>query len=353
MFNDLTIFQNYWWIIVSLLAGLLIFLFFVQGGQSLLWQISKGDNKKEDLIVNTLGRKWEIGFTTLVMFGGAIFAAFPKLYATTFGGAYFLWMLILFSYIIQAVSYEYRKKHGNLIGPKGFELFLHINGLFSVFLIGIAVGTLFTGAPFELNQHGLVKWTTNYRGLLAFNSLFNISLGLSLVFLSRVLGATYLINSIKNEEIEKDSRKQVLINTLLFLPPFLFFAFNLLTQYHFIISTLLILLLGVLLVLFGIFATLQLKKDYAFWIISLGSIFVGFSLFLNLGFGIEKIYPSTINNIHSLTIRNSSSAIYTLKVMSIVSLMIPFVITYISYVWSKMNKSKLSSNEIISSHHKY
>jgi cytochrome d ubiquinol oxidase subunit II len=217
---DTALLQQIWWILVAVVGSLFLFLTFVQGGQTLLWQVAKTDTEKS-LVINSLGRKWELTFTTLVLFGGALFAAFPKFYATSFGGAYWVWILILFTFIVQAVSYEYRKKPNNLLGARVYELFLFVNGSVGILLIGAAVGTFFTGSNFVLNQFNQVTWTHPLRGLEAAFSLFNLSLGLFLVFNARVLGAMYLVNSIDFSvapDLEQRLRRACLVNLVCALP---------------------------------------------------------------------------------------------------------------------------------------
>ena len=229
---DISILQQLWWIIVAIVGSLFLFLNFVQGGQTLLWQVAKGDIEKA-LVINSLGRKWELTFTTLVLFGGALFAAFPKFYATSFGGAYWVWMLILFTFIIQAVSYEFRKKPGNVFGEKTYELFLFINGSVGILLIGAAVGTFFTGSNFTLNQFNQVSWTHPLMGLEAAFSLFNLSLGLFLVFNSRVIGSMYLLNNIDLStvpDLEQRLRKACLTNLVCALPFLLYVLASLLHE---------------------------------------------------------------------------------------------------------------------------
>jgi cytochrome d ubiquinol oxidase subunit II len=235
MFENLTYLtlQQYWWIIIALLGAILVFMLFVQGGQTLIYTIGK-TNIQRKIIVNSLGRKWDLTFTTLVTFGGAAFASFPLFYSTSFGGAYWVWMIILFAFIFQAVSYEYRTKPNNFLGERTFEIFLFINGLLGTILLGIAVATFFTGSPFSVNNMNSSTWQTPYMGLgLAFNftrfaTYVNLALGLSIFFLSRVLASMYFINSIDNAEILKLAKKQVLINAIPFLVFFLFFLISIL-----------------------------------------------------------------------------------------------------------------------------
>lgn len=226
---DYSTLQQLWWLITSVVGSLFVFLLFVQGGQSMLFTLPHTPVEKK-LMVNSLGRKWEMTFTTLVLFGGALFAAFPKFYATSFGGAYWVWMLILFTFIIQAVSYEYRSKPNNFLGTRTYDIFLLINGTVGVLLIGVAVGTFFTGAAFALNEYNSVTWQTPTRGLEAASNLFNLSFGLFLVFLGRTLGGMYLINNIRHTALNIRSRKSVLINFLIMLPFLLFVVLSLVTM---------------------------------------------------------------------------------------------------------------------------
>lgn len=377
MFGALSIeaLQNYWWFLICVLAALLVMQFFIQGGQSLLWQLSSNETEKT-MIVNTLGRKWELGFTTLVLFGGAFFASFPLFYATSFGGAYFVWMLILFTFIIQAVSYEYRKKEDNVFGQKTFETFLFIHGIFSVLLIGTAVATFFSGSSFTLNDYRQVTWQGPFRGLEAALSLFNLSLGLALVFLSRILGAQYIIKTVAHEGIAQKARKQILINAIAFLPFFLGFVIALLLRdgyaydpatglvsmvSHKYLSNLLDLhvfgigffLLGVVLVLFSIFLSYFKESTNGIWFGGLGTMLVVLVVFFIAGYNNTAFYPSYYDLQSSITIRNASSSHFTLKVMSYVSLGIPFVLGYIVVVWRAMTSTPITEKEVNTSHELY
>lgn len=366
---DISILQQLWWIIVAIVGSLFLFLNFVQGGQTLLWQVAKGDIEKA-LVINSLGRKWELTFTTLVLFGGALFAAFPKFYATSFGGAYWVWMLILFTFIIQAVSYEFRKKPGNVLGEKSYELFLFINGSVGILLIGAAVGTFFTGSNFTLNQFNQVSWTHPLMGLEAAFSLFNLSLGLFLVFNSRVIGSMYLLNNIDLStvpDLEQRLRKACLTNLVCALPFLLYVLASLLLMkgYSFdesgvvtIVSgkylenllampiVLGLLLVGLVLVVWGVISTSFLGGFRAIWFGGLGTVLVGLAVFFTAGFNNTPFYPSKVDLQSSLTIYNASSSHYTLTAMSYVALVIPFVLAYIVYVWKLMDSKKIGHDDI-------
>ncbi len=366
---DISILQQLWWIIVAIVGSLFLFLNFVQGGQTLLWQVAKGDIEKA-LVINSLGRKWELTFTTLVLFGGALFAAFPKFYATSFGGAYWVWMLILFTFIIQAVSYEFRKKPGNVLGEKSYELFLFINGSVGILLIGAAVGTFFTGSNFTLNQFNQVSWTHPLMGLEAAFSLFNLSLGLFLVFNARVIGSMYLLNNIDLStvpDLEQRLRKACLTNLVCALPFLLYILASLLLMkgYSFdesgvvtIVSgkylenllampiVLGLLLVGLVLVVWGVIITSFLGGFRAIWFGGLGTVLVGLAVFFTAGFNNTPFYPSKVDLQSSLTIYNASSSHYTLTAMSYVALVIPFVLAYIVYVWKLMDSKKIGHDDI-------
>ncbi len=358
--------QQYWWVIISLLASLLVFLMFVQGGQTLIYAIGK-DETERSMLINSIGRKWELTFTTLVTFGGAFFASFPLFYATSFGGAYWVWMLILFGFIVQAISFEYRKKPGNLLGHKTFEIFLLLNGLLATILIGAAVSTFFTGSEFSINEYNLSRWENPARGLEAALNIQNVSLGLAVFFLARVMGSMHFIATINDQEIYKRAKKQTLFNAILFLAFFLTFMVMLLTKQGYAVDnngkvfmednkyfnnyidmplTLLFLLGGAVLVILAIYRTYFLSKKKAFWLAAPGIILVVFSLFMVAGFNNTAFYPSSFDLQSSLTIENASSSHYTLTAMSYVSLLVPFVIAYIWYVWRILAKKKIDKNEI-------
>jgi len=380
--------QQYWWIIVSLLGAILVFLMFVQGGQTLIYTLGKTDDERT-ILVNLLGRKWEFTFTTLVTFGGAFFASFPLFYSTSFGGAYWVWLLTLIAFVVQAVSYEYRSKPNNLFGKRTYETLLFINGLLGTILIGTAVATFFTGSEFSVDKLNLTKLTGNempiiseWKGLAngleaAFN-LQNLSLGLTVFFLSRVLALLYFMNRIKNTEIMERVKKQLLYNAIPFVFFFLTFTIWLLLSKGFAVNpttkevfiepykylhnliampiVAILFLLGVALVLLGIIRpiTCFVKcSTHGIWATGIGTILTVFSLFLLAGFNNTAYYPSTFDLQSSLTIENSSSSQYTLTVMSYVSLLVPFVIAYIWYAWRSMDNKKIDIEEIKSETHVY
>lgn len=364
--------QIYWWVILSLLGGLLVFMFFVQGGQTLIDELSC-DELEKTMLVNSLGRKWELGFTTLVLFGGAAFAAFPLFYSTSFGGAYWAWLCILFCFILQAVAYEYRKKENNVYGSKTYEVFLKINGYLGVFLIGVAVSSFFSGSEFILNEHNFVSWQNSLRGLELLFNPFNYLLGIALVFLSRILGAAYFMNNIKDENIKAKAVRKLSINSILFLPFFLgFLAWIFIKEgfgvdekgivsmtenvylYNFLDNILfaILFIVGVVFVLLGM---VQGSKGCSKTIFTLGfgSVLAVFALFLSIGLGSSAFYPSLSDLQSSLTIRNASSSYYTLSVMAYVSLLVPFVLAYIIYVWNAMDRVKITREEMKDSEHLY
>jgi cytochrome d ubiquinol oxidase subunit II len=367
--------QHYWWIIVSILGSVLVFLMFVQGGQTLLGNLGKNETEKT-ILVNALGRKWEFTFTTLVTFGGAFFASFPLFYATSFGGAYWVWILILFAFVIQAVSYEFRTKAGNFLGQRTYETFLYLNGLLGTILVGTAVGTFFTGSQFSINELRQVTWEGPARGLEAALNLQNLALGLSVFFLSRTLAALYFMNHVDEETIFTRSKKHVLLNAVPFLAFFLFFLVRLLLiqgyaydpqthavtleDYKYLHNflhmplVLALLLLGVVGVLYGI-GTSVLKPKYTkgIWFAGAGTILTVFSLFLVAGFNHTAFYPSSFDLQSSLTIENASSSKFTLTTMSYVSLLVPFVIAYMWYAWYAMNRKKINREEIDAEDHVY
>ncbi|EAL6198833.1 cytochrome d ubiquinol oxidase subunit II [Campylobacter coli] len=364
--------QIYWWVILSLLGGLLVFMFFVQGGQTLIDELSS-DELEKTMLVNSLGRKWELGFTTLVLFGGAAFAAFPLFYSTSFGGAYWAWLCILFCFILQAVAYEYRKKENNVYGSKTYEVFLKINGYLGVFLIGVAISSFFSGSHFVLNEHNFVSWQNSLRGLELLFNPFNYLLGIALVFLSRILGAAYFMNNIKDENIKAKAVRKLSINSILFLPFFLgFLAWIFIKEgfgvdekgivsmtenvylYNFLDNILfaILFIVGVVFVLLGM---VQGSKGCSKTIFTLGfgSVLAVFALFLSIGLESSAFYPSLSDLQSSLTIRNASSSYYTLSVMAYVSLLVPFVLAYIIYVWNAMDKVKITREEMKDSEHLY
>lgn len=378
-----TFFQHYWWFIVSLLGSILVFLLFVQGGQTLIFRIGKTDEEKT-MIVNSLGRKWEFTFTTLVTFGGAFFASFPLFYSTSFGGAYWVWMAILLFFIIQAVSYEYRKKPGNFLGEKTYEVFLFLNGFFGTILLGAAVATLFTGGNFFVDKMNLAaisnpvisRWANAWHGLEAVADYRNVLLGLAVFFLARTLGALYLINSIDHETIYKRAKHQVLLNSVPFVLTFVGFLVAIFLSKGFAVAPetgvvymqpfkyfinfiempllLVTLLIGVVLVLWGIISTLiKSKTTCGIWFAGIGTVLTVLALLLSIGYNNTAYYPSQADLQSSLTIFNSSSSPYTLKAMSVVSLLVPFVLAYIWFAWRAMNKKQITSSEMKEESHTY
>jgi len=364
---DHAILQQLWWLIASVVGSLFLFLTFVQGGQTLIFTLASTEEEKS-LIINTMGRKWELTFTTLVLFGGALFAAFPLFYATSFGGAYWVWMLILFTFIIQAVSYEYRKKPDNVLGARTYEIFMSINGSVGLLLIGAAVGTFFTGSRFSLNLYNSVTWQTPYHGLEAALNPFNLAFGLFLVFLARTLGAMYIVNHVDHEPLVKKARKATWINLLWALPFLLTIILSLVTMDGFAVNpatgeifmekgkylnnllgmpVVLFLLLGGLgSVIYGVAATGFLSKNNGIWFGGIGTVLVGLAIFSLAGFHNTAFYPSLTDLQSSLTIYNASSSKYTLTVMSYVALAVPFVLAYVAYVWMLMDAKKLTLTEL-------
>ncbi len=372
---DYVTLQQLWWVICSVVGALFLMLTYVQGGQTLLWQVAKSDIENA-LVVNSLGRKWELPFTTLVLFGGALFASFPKFYSTSFGGAYWVWIIILFTFIIQAVSYEYRKKAGNVWGTKTYELFMFINGSVGILLIGAAVGTFYTGSSFSLNEMNQVTWQytlggVNLRGLEAAFSLFNLSLGLFLVFNARVLGALYLLNNLDLAtlpEMEQRLRKAVWSSFICSLPFLLYvvvaillkkgfgvdengvvsmvsfkYFFNLLALPHLLI----LLLGGIALVIWGVLLGAQKGSYRGIWPAGLGTVFVGLCVLCLPAFNSTAFYPSTFDLQSSLTIYNASSSKFTLSIMTYVALAVPVVLLYVAYLWRQMDSRKLSTEDAL------
>lgn len=359
--------QQYWYVIVSLLGAILVFLMFVQGGQTFIYRIGKTERERT-IIINTLGRKWEFTFTTLVTFGGAFFASFPLFYATSFGGAYWVWMLILFAFVVQAVSYEFRSRASNFLGKKTFEAFLFANGLLGTLLIGTAVATFFSGSQFSLNEMNSVTWELGTRGLEAAFNPFNLSLGLTVFFLARVLGLLYFMKTIDHAEIIARTKKQLLINAIPFVVFFLTFAIWLMLRdgyavdpesgvvsleafkyWHNLIQmplVLILFLLGVLAVLGGIAWSLLKPTSNGIWLSGPGTVVVVLCLFFLAGFNNTAFYPSSYDLQSSLTIQNASSSKFTLVAMSYVSLAVPIVLAYIVYAWRAISNKKIDEAEI-------
>ncbi|NCC17747.1 MAG: cytochrome d ubiquinol oxidase subunit II [Bacteroidia bacterium] len=381
---DYNFFIQYWWFVISLLGAILVFLLFVQGGQTLIPQLGKSEIEKT-MMVNSIGRKWEFTFTTLVTFGGAFFAAFPLFYSTSFGGAYWVWMIILFCFIIQAVSFEFRKKENNFLGEKTYNTFLLINGFLGTFLLGVAVGTFFTGSEFVVNKENIAnpimpiisQWTNPLHGLEALANPRNLLLGLVVLFLSRTLGSLYFINNINDQTLQERAKKALKVCGTVFVVLFVTFLtitflsegfavdketglvsmekykyFNNLIEMPVILAMLLI---GVVLVLYGLARTMFSKTIFrkGIWFAGIGTVMAVLSLFLIAGYNNTAYYPSIFNPQSSLTIYNSSSSLFTLKTMSIVSLIIPFVLAYIFYAWRKMDKVSITKEEMQEDGHKY
>ena len=374
--------QHYWWFIISLLGGLLVFLLFVQGANSMIFQLGKTEEERR-MLVNSTGRKWEFTFTTLVTFGGAFFASFPLFYSTSFGSAYWVWLLILFTFIIQAVSYEFQNKAGNLFGVRSFQIGLIINGILGPLLLGGAVATFFTGSNFivekgnitDFMQPVISHWANGSRGLDVLLNPWVVIFGISVVFLARILGTLYINNNVNDDIIRGRVRKQLLVNTVLFLLFFLPFLIvtlvgegyavneagvivmepmkylnNLLAMWPLAI----ILLVGVVLLLFGIVKTI-LKPEYVrgIWPAGIGVVLVVLVLFLIAGWNNTAYYPSTADLQSSLTLQNSSSSEFTLKAMFYVSFLVPFVLAYIVYAWRAIDKKAIDRKEIAEDDHAY
>ena len=374
--------QHYWWFIISLLGALLVFLLFVQGANSMIFQLGKTEEERR-MLINSTGRKWEFTFTTLVTFGGAFFASFPLFYSTSFGGAYWVWVLILFTFIIQAISYEFQNKAGNLFGVRTFQTGLIINGILGPLLLGGAVATFFTGSNFivekgnitDFTQPVISHWANGSRGLDVLLNPWVVIFGISVVFLARILGTLYINNNVDDDIIRGRVRKQLLVNTVLFLLFFLPFLIvtlvgegyavneagvivmepmkylnNLLAMWPLAI----ILLVGVVLLLFGIVKTI-LKPEYVrgIWPAGIGVVLVVLVLFLIAGWNNTAYYPSTAELQSSLTLKNSSSSEFTLKAMFYVSFLVPFVLAYIVYAWRAIDKKAIDRKEIAEDDHAY
>lgn len=379
--DTLTLLQHYWWFIISLLGALLVFLLFVQGGQGLLYVLGKTEEER-NMLVNSLGRKWEFTFTTLVTFGGAFFASFPLFYSTSFGGAFYVWMAILLVFVLQAVSYEYRRKPGNVFGEKTFNAFLLINGILGPLLLGAAVGTLFTGADFTVdrlnlaNQGGaavISQWTTPWHGLEAVADWRNVALGAAVVLLAMTLACQYFMNSIDDETLFRRTRKQMLPCAVGFVVLFVAWLLALLfadgwsadaagritvEPYKYLRNFLEMpyvaagLLVGVVSVLWSIVMGWRGNRR-AIWFGGAGTVLTVLSLLLCAGWNNTSYYPSLADMQSSLTIYNSSSSLFTLKAMSIVSLLIPFVAAYIWYAWRALNRRPITRQEMRDGDHQY
>lgn len=379
--TTLEMLQNYWWLLIAVLGAALVFLLFVQGGQSML--LGRMSETERSMVVNALGRKWELTFTTLVVFGGAFFASFPLFYSTSFGGAYWLWMLILFSFILQAVSYEFRSKPGNIFGTRTYDIFLFINGCVGCILLGVAVGMMFFGAEFSVTKTNLLdgsapvisQWAPTH-GLEAIADWRCLVLGVAVFFLSRTQASLYFLSAIgHDEDFRRGQRRSVLVNGAIFVVFFLLFLFLLLTAdgvqtendgslrwvsnkylWNFIEMwpVAIVFLLGVVAVLTGVIGSAVLPRfKGGIWYSGTGTVLVVVALFCVAGYNSTAYYPSLTDVASSLTIRNSSSSLLTLKVMSWVSIITPFVIAYIAYVWAKMNSKPITPEEMKAESHKY
>ncbi len=367
--------QNYWWFLIALLGGLLVFLLFVQGGNALIFLAGKTEDERQ-LIVNSTGRKWELTFTTLVTFGGAFFASFPLFYSTSFGGAYWVWILILITFVFQAVSYEFQNKAGNLLGKNAFRVFLTINGCLAPLLIGTAVGTFFTGSEFMVNKNAVAdigapvisRWANSWHGLEAVANPFNVEFGLMVMFLAICLGALYMINNIDDNKLATQLRKSLLICFVGFLIMLVLVLINFITMDGFAVDAegvvsmekgkylhnllqmpvvLTMFLIGAVLLVTGVVMTL-LKKDFrrGIWFAAPGTVLAVMAIFMIAGYNGTSYYPSTADLQASLTLSNSCSSEFTLKTMAIVSLIIPFVVAYIAYFWRQMDKKSLTKEEL-------
>lgn len=376
-----TFLQNYWWCLIALLGGLLVFLMFVQGANVQLANRHLNDMQKR-MAVNSTGRKWELAFTTLVTFGGAFFASFPLFYSTSFGGAYWVWILLLITFVFQAVSYEFLHKKGNLLGAKGFSIALVANGIIAPFVVGTAVGTFFTGSPFTVNKAAIIDlsapvistWESGWRGLEALVQPHAVLLGLTLVLLTVILGSLYLINNVDESDMEQKMRRCVKVAAIPFLVCFLGWTAVLLLKEGFAVdgngtvymekykylhnlvqmpAVAAMLLVGVIGVLGGIWAGAFTSCRKGIWSAGAGTVLVVMCVFFLAGFNSTAYYPSSTDLQSSLTLANSCSSKYTLLVMSCVSLMIPFVLAYIVYAWRAMDKKMITKEEIGGGSNKY
>ena len=368
--------QQYWWFVVSLLGAILVFLLFVQGGNSLIFCLGKTEEQRK-MIINSTGRKWEFTFTTLVTFGGAFFASFPLFYSTSFGGAYWLWMIILFTFVLQAVSYEFQSKAGNLLGKTTYRAFLVINGVVGPVLLGGAVATFFTGSEFYINKSNIAdtvmpvisSWANAGHGLDALLNPWNVVLGLAVFFLARILGSLYFINNISDADLVKRCRRALWGNTGLFLIFFLSFVirtllaegyavnpengeifmepYKYLTNFIEMPVVLVVFLIGVLAVLWGIIRTLWKPAfDKGIWFAGAGTVLTVLALLLVAGYNNTAYYPSTADLQSSLTLANSCSSQFTLRVMAYVSILVPFVLAYIFYAWRSIDRKKIDAKEM-------
>lgn len=378
-----TFLQQYWWCLVTLLGALVVFLMFVQGANTQIFTLGRSEEERQ-LIVNSTGRKWEFTFTTLVTFGGAFFASFPLFYSTSFGGAYWVWMFILFSFVLQAVSYEFQSKLGNLLGKKTYRWFLVINGVVGPLLLGTAVGTFFHGANFVVNKDvmgdslapAISQWTTAWHGLEAVANPWNVVLGLVVFFLSRTLGDLYMLNNIDDATLSPRVRRQLITDAGVFVLLFLTFVGHLLFLDGFAVDpntgiisieaykylnnflalplVLALFVVGVVLVLVGVGRSIfSSAYNKGIWWAGAGSVFAVWALLMVAGFNNTAYYPSNADLQSSLTLANSCSSEFTLQAMSIVSLAIPFVLAYIFYAWRSIDNKSLTREELKNDDHAY
>lgn len=375
--------QNYWWFLVSLLGAILVFLLFVQGGNSLLFRLGRTDEERT-LLVNSTGRKWEFTFTTLVTFGGAFFASFPLFYSTSFGGAYWLWMIILFSFVLQAVSYEFQSKLGNLLGKRTYQYFLVVNGVVGPVLLGAAVATFFNGSNFIVDKVNMTdrmmsvisSWANGWHGLDAFGDPWNLILGLAVFFLARLLGNLYFINNIRDNELIPRCRRQLISDAVPFLVFFLAFVIRTLLKDGFAVVAetgeivmepykyfhnltampvlLIVFLVGVVGVLYGLGMSI-FKTSYTkgIWFSGIGTVLTVLALLLSVGYNDTAYYPSVADIQSSLTLANSCSSKFTLKTMAYVSILVPFVLAYIVYAWRAIDNKPITSKELKEDEHAY
>lgn len=377
------ILQQYWWFVVSLLGALLVFLMFVQGGNTLLFCVGKTEEQRR-MMINSTGRKWEFTFTTLVTFGGAFFASFPLFYSTCFGGAYWVWMIILFTFVLQAVSYEFQSKACNLLGKKTYRVFLALNGVLAPLLLGAVVATFFTGSDFYIEKDNISimqmpvisRWANEWHGLDLLCNPWNLVLGLAVLFLARILGGLYFINNINDKDIACRCRRMIKMDFPVFLLFFLAFVIKVLVSDGYAVCpdtgtvymepykylrnfiempiVLSVFLLGVVSVLAGVLMTwLKPTFDKGIWFAGIGSVLTVLALLLIVGYNDTAYYPSNCSLQSSLTLANSCSSQFTLTVMSIVSLLVPFVLAYIFYAWRSIDRKKIDADEMTDSSHLY
>lgn len=375
--------QHYWWFLVSLLGALLVFLLFVQGGNSLLFRLGRTEDERI-MLVNSTGRKWEFTFTTLVTFGGAFFASFPLFYSTSFGGAYWLWMIILFTFVLQAVSYEFQSKLGNLLGKRTYQYFLVLNGLVGPVLLGVAVATFFNGSEFLVSKGNLTdelmpvisQWANGWHGLDALAHPTNLLLGFAVFFLSRLLGTLYFINNIRSESLVQRCRRQLVVDGIPFLLLFLAFVAHVLLKDGFAVQPetgeiamepfkyfnnliampylLVLFLMGVVGVLFGLGKSIFCKTyTRGIWFTGVGTVLTVLALLLTVGYNHTAYYPSTADLQSSLTLSNSCSSLFTLQTMAYVSVLVPFVLAYIVYAWRAIDRKPITEEEIKRDEHLY